>query len=107
MLVQFPHPYPDELSYSIWARYWERAKYRRLISTSIELFGIGKGNLDSELPVRLGFLIDQFPPGSEYTVDYFIDQHTLLPYYRPFLDAAAVHKIRTLMCGEDTFRLRH
>jgi hypothetical protein len=84
MLGWFPTPYPDELFFSICARYSDVMHYSSEISVLQDIFGVSHhpsvhflGNLEkfiSRLPVK-----DCFSP------DELIRNHTLLPYYAPFL----------------------
>lgn len=50
-----------------------------------------------DLPSRLELLIHQIPGPSSLTADYFIDHHTALPYYAPFLPPKRLSKTRLNM----------
>jgi Tn7-like transposition protein D/TniQ len=45
-------------------------------------------------------LISVLPPGHRYTVDQLIDEHTLLPFYAPFLPPERVVKVRESMAED-------
>lgn len=84
MLGHFPTPYPDELFYSICARFSDRMRYPVVDYAVRELFG-ALTNATIELPGYLDYFISILPPGHRYTADDIIDHHTLLPFYQPFL----------------------
>jgi hypothetical protein len=105
MIGFFPEPYPDELCYSLCARYRRRAGYRGRISTVRDLFGLRAFRTAVDLPSRLDHLIAALPPGHGYTTDRFIDEHTLLPFYGAFLSPERVALIRTEM-GQPSGRTR-
>src|SRR5437879_10471067 len=85
MIRCFPDPFHDELLYSICARFSDHMGYSAPHSVIIDLFG-RKGFLAvTDLPSHLGRLADNLPQKDYYTVDNLIENHTLLPFYRPFL----------------------
>jgi hypothetical protein len=94
MIGFFPDPYPDELLYSICARYSDRMQYHNKEHTNQELFG-SRGTITGvDLPSHLSYLLSVLPSGHCYTVDRLIDAHTLLPFYSPFLPLERVNRIR-------------
>src|SRR5262249_32669730 len=97
MIGFFPEPYPDELCYSLCARYCRRAGYRGRISTVRDLFGSGSFRAVVDMPSRPDSLIASLPPGHGYTVDRFIDEHTLLPFYAAFFPPKRVARVRAEM----------
>lgn len=99
MIGFFPDPYPDELLYSVCARYHQRAGYRANSYTARDLFG---ANVAAAIVLqgRLNHLIAVLPPGHRYSVNQLIDQHTLLPFYAPFLPPERVSRLRSLMAEE-------
>ncbi|MBN3879587.1 MULTISPECIES: TnsD family transposase [unclassified Nostoc] len=101
MLGYFPEPYPDELLYSICARFQYRLNYpsQRLIIQ--DLFQTKNAIAIFDLPSRLHRLVTALPPGCCYTVDYFIQNHTLLPFYSPFLPPERLQLVREDMCGDN------
>jgi hypothetical protein len=97
MIGCFPDPYPDELLYSVCARYHTRMMYFSSgYKTIQELFGNTSG-VTIDLPTRLEYLTTALPPGHRYTVDYLIDRHTLLPFYSPFLTVERVERIYPIL----------
>jgi len=61
------------------------------------LFGESHITVSIDLPSHLGYLVSALPPGNCYTVDYFIKNHTLLPFYSPFLPRERVEQINQEM----------
>jgi Tn7-like transposition protein D/TniQ len=85
MIGNWLDPHPDELFYSICARFSERVRYASKRSVVAELFGTDQAMACISLPSHLGYLVSQLPPYSKYDINRIIDQHTLLPYFAPFL----------------------
>ncbi|MBD2498894.1 TnsD family Tn7-like transposition protein [Nostoc sp. FACHB-280] len=101
MLGFFPEAYPDELFYSICARYQEQMNYSSQIAVVQDLFQTKNATAIFDLPSRLQKLIAALPYGHSYTVDQFIDNHTLLPFYSPFLPLERLQLIREEMAGDN------
>ena len=99
MIGFFPDPYPDELFYSICARYSRRVGYQSQANITYDLFG-ARTLVAIALPSDLNHLISVLPPGHRYTVDQLIDEHTLLPFYAPFLPPERVVKVRESMAED-------
>jgi hypothetical protein len=97
MLECFPDPYPEEILYSVWARFSDQVRYSSKQDVLRELFGSRMHWAGVEFPCHLGYLVDHLPFGHSYTVDWFIEHHTLLPYYRPFLPPERIKRMRELM----------
>lgn len=100
MIGYFPEPYPDELFYSLCARFTDRMQYRCAESVMIELFGNPLLRAVVDFPRDLGHLVAALPPGHTYTVDQWIDQHTLLPFHAPFIPLLRLAQVRAQMRGE-------
>lgn len=97
MICCFPDPYPDELLYSVSARFHKLMNYPVPAYTSRELFGYEDAGAVIDLPQHLGHLIRELPPGHLYTVDSLINDHTPLPFYGAFLPKERVNRIKELM----------
>ncbi|MCP9496583.1 MAG: TnsD family transposase [Pyrinomonadaceae bacterium MAG19_C2-C3] len=97
MIGFFPEPYPDELFYSLCARYRRRAHYCGRIATVRDLFGSTGFRAVVDLPSRLDHLVAALPPGHNFTAERFIDEHTLLPFYAAFLSPARLAVVRSEM----------
>ncbi len=85
MVGFFPTPYPDELLYSVLARYYA---WSANVSPKValqELFGRTTAIATFDLPSQLENLVENLPFGSKHTVESLIRQHTLYPLYAPFL----------------------
>jgi TniQ len=103
MLTCFPDPYPDEIFYSICARFSDRMQYPAKNAAIQALFGrYCRAIVD--LPNHLAAFINNLPPGHNHTISQIIDKHTLLPFYGPFLLPERSHKIRARMQEDGTGR---
>ncbi|KYC34513.1 hypothetical protein WA1_50760 [Scytonema hofmannii PCC 7110] len=94
MIIFFPDPYPDELLYSVCARYTDIAAYPGSSSANQELFGSRSKVASVDLPMNLGYLVANLPAGHQYTEDQIIDENTLLPFYAPFCPAERISSVR-------------
>ncbi|HEY9795286.1 MAG TPA: TnsD family transposase [Leptolyngbyaceae cyanobacterium] len=99
MIGFFPDPYPDELLYSVCARYSDRVHYRSREVLAQELFGSINASATVDLPNHLDHLIAVLPNGHHYTVDYLINRCTLFPFYKPFLSPERVNYLIQAMRG--------
>ena len=97
---KLPIPYPDELLYSVIARYHMRAGNNSPKWTLRELFGTENVILTLDLPSHISALTNLSSPDG-LGEDYWIGQHTLLPIYAPFLPITRVEKVRSLLKGND------
>lgn len=100
MLGYFPDAYPDELFYSICARFAEAMHYGSYVRIIKELFG-NVHPVTIEFPIGLDYLVTSLPSGHCYTADHFIDEHTLLPFYGPFLPSERLLELREAMHGNN------
>jgi hypothetical protein len=101
MLEYLPDPYPDELLYSVWARYSDDVRYAYKREVLQELFGTMWIEATVDLPSHLAYFVDHLPIGHRYTVDYFIDHHTLLPFYAAFHSPEHVRQLREQMISSN------
>jgi Tn7-like transposition protein D/TniQ len=99
MIGIFPDPYPDEIFYSICARLCEHAGYSKHRIAMRDIFGCEAVIASVVLPSRLDDLEARLPPGSAYTADYLIAEHSLLPFYSPFLPPERLSRLRQDMRG--------
>lgn len=97
----FPASYPGELTYSILARFLDQMQYPSQKLAGKQLLGTFGATASVTLPSRLGRLISVLPPGHSYTVERLIDNHTLLPFYSPFLPSKRVESLRQDMRGDN------
>src|SRR5436305_12964341 len=94
MICVFPDPHPDELLYSVCARYNDLMQYPNSTTATRDFFGAGFISAVVDLPNNIDYLISELPPGHLYTADYFIDNHTLFPLYAPFLQRERARVVR-------------
>jgi hypothetical protein len=99
MISTLPTLYPEELLYSLCARYCDRMEYPSLRSVIQELFGNTNVIASVDLPSHIDNFVAALPPGHHYTVDKLIDNHTLLPFYGPFLPPDRLSRLRDDMRG--------
>lgn len=85
MPVNFPTPYPDELFYSLCARYGERTSYSNHKMLLEELFGRSTAIAVFDLPNSLEVLARNLPSDHPLSGRHFINDHSLYPFFRPFL----------------------
>ncbi|MFT9820807.1 TnsD family Tn7-like transposition protein [Lysinibacillus sp. NPDC056185] len=84
MIGHFPKPYKDELYYSILARYHNHSMNISKSQTLLELTGKYRA-INLELPLGLDYFVSVVKPFSNmYSKDYFIDNHTVIPFVKPF-----------------------
>lgn len=94
MIVNFPDSYPDELFYSICARFAERMQYPSGRSVIRELFGSANAIACVSLPSHLDHFIAQMPLHYGYSADNIIDNYTLLPLFAAFLPPERRDRLR-------------
>jgi hypothetical protein len=105
MITCFPNLLPDELLYSVCARYSDRVRYPSPYEVKLDLFGSGTTPCVVDLPSHLNHLVAALPPGHPITVDTLIQQHTLLPFYAPFLTPERHDKIRAKMYSDNGWNI--
>lgn len=94
MIGFFPVPYPDEVLYSVLARYHLRSRNKSGSATGKEIFGKESVRFVIDLPNKLNYLISQLPLGHNLTANRLINECTLLPFYSPFLPPDRVKQLR-------------
>ncbi|MDP7981245.1 TnsD family Tn7-like transposition protein [Bacillus multifaciens] len=86
MIVYFPTPYEDELLYSLMLRYHVHLASTSRMQTMLELFNNDKKCSIVDFPNSLDYLVEQIPSKpSDFTAEYLIQKHTIVPFYKPFL----------------------
>lgn len=84
MIAMFPSFYPDELTYSLLARYYQRSGYIRYIFAAEDLFQSKTSRPDIEF-VNL-YTHDALQMITrEMPMEQVIEKHTMFPYYGRFL----------------------
>lgn len=94
MLPWFPVPYPDELLYSVIARYAEVMGFPSTAALHRSLWGRVLSTRTVFFLNFLGALIARLPLGSQYTATRLIDEHTIFPYYQSFLTRESAADLR-------------
>jgi hypothetical protein len=97
MIEHFPDPFPDEILYSVWARFSDLSNFHTLSDVFEELFYNRKIKPIVDLPCHLGHFFNRLPFGHSYTIDLLINNHTLLPFYSPFLPPERYKSLREQM----------
>jgi hypothetical protein len=105
MICVFPDPYPDELLYSVCARYSALMDYPNKITATSDFFGGTGVAVVVDLPNRLNHLINALPPGHLYSVDELIYEHTHYPFYVPFLPRDRALLVRDTMRNDGNNRV--
>lgn len=102
MLFNFPTPYPDELLYSVIAKYHVRSGNRAFMHTKAEVFNNADANAVYDLPTHIKAFVTNLPPQWDMTAEVWINDHTLYPYYAPFIPKDMPKRLfRTMMEYEE------
>ncbi|OMD60669.1 hypothetical protein BSK62_25250 [Paenibacillus odorifer] len=83
-MIYFPPPLPDELLYSVLARYHARSGNESTKKTMRDIFNKQTVCAVADLPSHLMQLYSLIP-GKAISVDKLLDKLTLLPYFKPFI----------------------
>ncbi|NPV89973.1 MAG: hypothetical protein HPY50_04265 [Firmicutes bacterium] len=96
MLGFFPKPYPDELFFSVIARYIDSLHVNSISTLNHILFGYRSSNYFpvTGVPARLNVFVEQLPPGANLSVESLIQNNTLMPYYTPFMFTKRRHTLQ-------------
>lgn len=100
MLTFFPTPYPDELLYSVWARFHSRSGNSSPKWTFSELFGRSTVIPSLTLPSHLDSFYSRIPQ-LQMSVEDWIRDHTMYPLYRPFMPESRGSKLLQMMRGDN------
>lgn len=100
MLAFFPHPYPDEILYSVFARYHRWSGNIEAKITQKELFGSITVSAIVDFPSHLKALMDRLPLGATYELTELVENHTMFPLYAPFLPVTRAQKILQAMYSD-------
>ncbi|NEU78986.1 TnsD family Tn7-like transposition protein [Nostoc sp. UIC 10630] len=97
MLGFFPAPYPDEILYSILARYHIRSGNTSPKITLRELFNSQDVIATVDLPSNLNSLIENLQFISNYQIEDLIYKYTLYPFYSVFLPSKRASQVMESM----------
>lgn len=104
MLPFFPSPYPDELLYSVIARYHAWSGNTGFATTINDIFNKRTPPI-VELPTMLARICEKSPEGTRVNPEYIINNLTLYPLYRPFLSVERDSKITESMVATNDGRV--
>lgn len=102
MITFFPTPYPDELLYSIIGRYHKISGNVCIAYTLRELFSTSKLTATIDFPCGLNSLSKNISKLCQMSVQKWVNEHTLLPVYRPFWHQKRVEKVFGMMKSNST-----
>lgn len=97
MLPFFPVPYPDELFYSVLARYHIWSRNISIKDTINDLYGSKTASAVIDFPMKLKSISHQLPDVTSNKPEEFIKRNTLFPLYKPFLPQARINKLTNNM----------
>jgi hypothetical protein len=97
MLSFFPTPYPDELLYSVLARYHIRSGNTGPKLTLWDLFGSNDGISAVDLPYNLAALAKNLSLISQMSCEELLQNHTLYPFYAAFLPQGRAREVAEAM----------
>jgi hypothetical protein len=99
MICTFPDLYPGELLYSGYARYALRVRYPNLKNMMDELFGSQHIIASISFASHLDYFVAHQPHIHRFTAETLIAEHTLLPFYTPFLPRERAEQLQMDMRG--------
>lgn len=99
MIRVFPKPYPDELLYSLIARYKDMTNLADSVILN-QLFGGITKLILWDFPRRLETMVRQVFNEDSYTVEYFINEHTLFQYFSPFMEPNQSERLKIYMLSK-------
>lgn len=100
MLAFFPDGHDDELLYSIFARYHLMTGNVSYKGTLIDLFGSSSICSVIDLPSHIKRLCSKLPRNKDIQPKRIIENHTLFPYYAPFIPSDRAKTVLTSMLGD-------
>jgi hypothetical protein len=100
MVSFFPKPYPDEILYSVIARYHIRSGNTSTKVTLTELFNSSSTVATADLPSNLNTLSENLQPFFNYRVEELIYKYTLYPFYNVFLPPMRASQVKESMKAE-------
>ncbi|MFS0562764.1 TnsD family transposase [Terribacillus sp. 179-K 1B1 HS] len=101
MIIQFPTPYPDELLYSVIARYHIRSGNVFWKHTVEDLFGKRTISASLLLPSGIGSLVQHLPKKTTINEQTLVEKHTMYPFYTVFLPTEKAQSIYDSMISDD------
>ncbi|CAN7310675.1 TnsD family Tn7-like transposition protein [Paenibacillus sp. LjRoot153] len=102
----FPNIYPDEILYSILARYHHLSGNLKVEKTMFDLYGV-KCTQILDFPKITDRLVKNIPGKNNYSEQNFIRNHSLLPYFLPFLTPKSKQQVLQMMASNTRYHLIH
>src|SRR5262249_3245563 len=99
-MVLLVQPALDEVLIHIGARYAAACNFPNRRTANRHFFGRLTGKSILDLPNRIRVLATSLPPGNVLDAIYFLDKHTLYPFYKHFLPEKRVTELRENMLGD-------
>lgn len=121
-MIPLPIPYEDELFFSVLCRLHKRLDRPAMSSFCKTLFGVGRVNPGTTVPLHLDGLSQQFPEGYPLTPEMIMQRHSLEPFILGFVSWSNKRKYRiqttlkscpscraedTATCGETFWHVSH
>ncbi|WP_144572305.1 TnsD family Tn7-like transposition protein [Bacillus paramycoides] len=101
MICYFPTPYENELLYSIIARYHYHSGHKSKRETLLRLLGSDAKKFDVDAPSGVDLIVEKLKGISKgLTADYFIENHSILPFFRQFIESNYYHKVLLKVKGQ-------
>lgn len=101
MILQFPTPYPDELLYSVIARYHIRTGNIFWKHTLEDLFGKRSVSATAFLPSSIQAIIRRLPKNTTLNEQIIVQNNTMFPLYTAFLLEEKAQSIYRAMLSQD------
>ncbi|MBE5105123.1 TniQ family protein [Bacillus thuringiensis] len=102
MICYFPTPYENELFYSIIARYHYHSGHKSKRETLLRLLGSNAKKFDVDVPNGIDLIVEKLKDVSKgLTADYFIEKHSILPFFRQFMEVDNYHNVLLKVKGQD------
>ncbi|WP_083517306.1 TnsD family Tn7-like transposition protein [Alicyclobacillus shizuokensis] len=100
MVAFFPTPFPDELFYSVLARFHAKSGNISPKATIMDLYGTTTVTAVIDLPAHFDTLIEHLPVHHPYSSERLITAHTLYPFHSAFLPPKRASLVFESMKGD-------
>jgi transposase-like protein len=101
MILQFPTPYPDELLYSVFARYHMRSGNVFLKHTMEDLFGKRTVSATAFLPSNIHSLVSLLPENTTLNEQVLVERHSMYPFYTSLLPLETAQSVYQDMLSDN------
>ncbi|MEH7299919.1 TnsD family transposase [Neobacillus drentensis] len=100
-MISFPFLYEDELLYSAFARYHQCSGNENPKHSVEDIYGVKTVCASTTIPANLQMLCQRLPQTKINNPSFFIDKHTMLPYYAPFLQKDRYRELERVMSEDN------